>query len=346
MKLIFAFMSLMFLLFFFSCGGSPMSESVLASGDKTPPVLLDYSVESTGEIIIYFDEPVFVDEETVAREPEGESLVESDEEGKVTVSFLPDCTAGSRNTLHLDVYDEEGNTNWFLLEFYAPNENQPDMVINEFSPSGSSSRPDMVEFYVKTGGNTSGLALLLGTENNWKSIYSFPEMELAEGEYVIFHCRPSGEEGEISETGSELGLSTGSRSEEGVRDLWPEEDMNLSGTNGVLSLMSLPLNGKAIDRVIYTNRTGDPDDSYVGWTSTLWSQIEELSSREEGERGWSMEGEVIYPEECVYSDYSTSTRSLCRSSLSEDSDGLDDWHTAPSSGSTFGYPNTDEEYEP
>ncbi|MDC7218384.1 MAG: hypothetical protein PQJ59_00480 [Spirochaetales bacterium] len=339
-------LSLLAVLFILSCGGSPMSDSFSSNKDLTPPVLLDYSVISASEVRFSFDEAVSVDEETMSLDPAGEMTVVADEAGGLVVSFPTPRTAGSQSTLYLDVSDGEGNTNWFLLEFYAPNGNQPGLVINEVSPNGTSSRPDMVEFYVRSGGNTAGLALVLGTEDNRKGEYDFPEMELAEGEYIIFHCRPEGEEGEISETGDDLSLSTGTRSEEGVRDLWPDEDMNLSGTSGILTLLSLPQNGVCLDRLIYTNRTCDPDDSYVGWTSTIWPRIEELSLMGEEERGWFMEGEVIFPDECVWSDDTTSTRTLCRSSLSEDSDSAGDWHTAPTGGCSFGYPNGDECYEP
>ncbi|MDC7223152.1 MAG: hypothetical protein PQJ60_05380 [Spirochaetales bacterium] len=338
--------TLFFVLFCVSCGGTPSGESLLSSGDNTPPVLLDYSVESAGELVLYFDEEVTVDGDTVSREPEGDITWEADGEGGLTLSFLPVCSAGSQNLLSLDVSDGEGNTNWFLLEFYAPNEDQPALLINEVSPNGTSSRPDMVEFFVESGGNTAGMALFLGTENEWSACYEFPEMDLAAGEYIIFHCRPEGGEGEISETGEDLSLSTGTRSEEGVRDLWPEEDMNLSGGSGILSLMTLPIKGQVMDRMIYTNRTGDPDDEYGGWTSSLWTQIEDLISQAEEERGWIISGDTLYPEEAVWSDDTTSTRTLCRSSLSADGDSGDDWHTGPTGGCSFGYANTDESYEP
>ncbi len=329
-----------------SCGGTPMAESVLPPRDKTPPVLLDYSLEGPGEMVVTFDEPVLAEGESAQREPEGGIEITGGDDGTLNIAFLPPCLPGSRNTLHLDVCDEKGNTNWFLFEFYAPNESQPDILINEISPNGSSSRPDMVEFFVRSGGNCAGMALLLGTESHRGGMYLFPDMDVETGEYIILHCRPRGDEGEISETGDDLNLSSGLRSESDIRDLWPAEDMNLSGTNGILSLVTLPVKGEIMDRVIYTNRAGKDKDKYEGWTSTLWPQIEELSAMEEARRGWYMEGAVITPEEGIPSGQTSSTRSLCRSSLSDDKDSRDDWHTVPTGNSSFGRPNTDEVYEP
>ena len=323
-----------------------MTEAVSSARDRTPPVLVDFSMEGPDRMVIIFDEPVSVDEATLRREPSGAIEATPCEDGTLSLRFLPPCEPGSENSLYMDIFDDRGNTNWFLLDFYGPNENQPPVVINEISPNGSSSRPDMVEFFVLSGGNTAGMALFLGTEKDNKSRYVFPCMDVAEGEYIIFHCRPQGGEGEISETGGDLELSTGLRSEPGVRDLWPDEDMNLPGTSGVLSLMTLPLKGETVDRVIYTNRTGDDSDKYKGWTSTLWPQIEELSALSPEIRGWVAEGELLFPEDAVSSVGTTSTRTLCRSSLSGDEDRREDWHTAPTGGCSFGYPNTDDEYVP
>ncbi len=329
-----------------SCGGSPMTESLRPERDRTPPVFLDFAQESREEMVLFFDEPVVVDRETLIRQPEGDILVAEPESREVRLRFSPPCEPGSLNTLRLDVADGEGNGNWFLVEFYAPNENQPALVINEISPNGSSTRPDMVEFYVTAGGETTGLTLLLGTEENWTGRYVFPPMNVATGEYILFHCRPEGTGEEVTETGDDLDLSGGIRAGEGVRDLWPGEDMNLSGSNGVLTLSSLPVRGKCLDRIVYTNRTGDGEDKYGGWTAVLWPQIEELSSRREGERGWYFEGDLLFPEDSVWSGSTTSTRTLCRDSLSGDGDRSSDWHTAPTGGCSFGYPNTDEAYAP
>ena len=197
-----------------------------------------------------------------------------------------------------------------------------------------------------SGGNCAGLSLLVGTESHWKERYLFPDMDVETGEYIIFHCRPLGEKGEISETGGDLNLSSGLRSEEGVRDLWPAEDMSLPSTNGILSLMSLPVKGTVLDRIVYTNRSEKETEKYAGWTAVLWPQIEELSAMGESRRGWYMAEDFLYPSDGVPSNKATSTRTLCRSSSSGDCDSREDWHTAPTGGSSFGYANTDDAYEP
>ena len=62
--------------------------------------------------------------------------------------------------------------------------------------------------------------------------------------------------------------------------------------------------------------------------------------------GWLFSGDLIAPEDCVDPDPSTATRSVCRNSVSDDTDSRTDWHTVPTSMSSFGSVNTDEVYVP
>jgi hypothetical protein len=54
----------------------------------------------------------------------------------------------------------------------------------------------------------------------------------------------------------------------------------------------------------------------------------------------------LRPEDVVDPEDSTATRSMSRGSDGADTDTAADWHITPTSGYTFGGPNTDEVYEP
>lgn len=340
---------LFLILLLFACEGSPMASQILTPKDRVPPVLLSHSIEGDDEssrLMILFDEPSLIDADTIVAEPECSLSLSQNDQEQVFLDFANPCLPGQLYTLRFDVSDQEGNSNWFILTFYGPNPHLPDTLLNEISILGTSSRPDMIEFYVREGGNTAGLTLFLGIESLSSGSYIFPSIEVTTGEYIILHCRPEGGDEEVSELGDDLSLSGGVRAVEGVRDLWVGEDLNLPGTSGILSLLTSPLGGDMMDRIVYTNRTADPLDQYLGWTSTLWSQVEEMSLFTPSQRGWVFQGEYLLPEEAVSSSYSTSTRTLCRSSLSEDSDSWNDWHTGITSGSSFGEVNSDDLYEP
>jgi hypothetical protein len=108
----------------------------------------------------------------------------------------------------------------------------------------------------------------------------------------------------------------------------------------VISVYDKP-NGTLIDAVIYSNRTSASDRKYRGFGSTeMMLKADEIHA----EGGWRAGGEAIAPEDAINPDDSTSTRSICRSSSSSDTNSKDDWHITPTRGATFGHANNDDIY--
>ena len=95
-----------------------------------------------------------------------------------------------------------------------------------------------------------------------------------------------------------------------------------------------------MDCIIYSDRETDPEDEFLGWTSATYDAVVDLYDTGD----WKFTSTDIPPEEAVRSDYTTGTRTLSRSSLSEDTDSAADWHTTPTGGKSFGEANTDEVY--
>jgi hypothetical protein len=98
-----------------------------------------------------------------------------------------------------------------------------------------------------------------------------------------------------------------------------------------------------MDGFLYSNRTSSSDERYRGFgSSRALERADQLI--EQGE--WVKEGLLVAPEDAVDPEDSTATRSMCRTPGAEDTDSTADWHIVPTSGSSFGEPNTTEVYVP
>ena len=99
--------------------------------------------------------------------------------------------------------------------------------------------------------------------------------------------------------------------------------------------------GVAIVLVGHLNKSGGSKDIHRGFGSAKFMlQADEVADA----GGWKFEGDEVSPEDCIWSADSTATRSICRSSTSEDTDSKGDWHTVPTSKFSFGKKNSDEIY--
>lgn len=307
--------------------------------DQIPPVLASWGYNSQGIYCFTFDEVPQVNQESWQLEPAG-SL-----ELRVTGSTLElhwqEAPQPAREyKLSLTVEDTWGNSNWFILPFWTPHPQGAVLLLNEVNPKGSGNNPDTMEFLCRESGNLKGMCLYLGSSRENEGYYVFPELEVQEGDFILFHCKPQGIDQEITETQNK-GESGGLLSSPEAWDVWPESELPMPGTNGVISLYSLPQDGVIQDCLIYTNRQDDPNHDNLGWTSRVWNQIAGLP-----DQAWEGLDDGPLPSEALWVDDSTGTRSLCRSSLSEDNNRASDWHTTPTGGSSFGEANTDESYVP
>jgi hypothetical protein len=154
------------------------------------------------------------------------------------------------------------------------------------------------------------------------------------------HFKPRGVPGEVDETGS-TDVSGGLDASPDAYDFWVTGGTGLSGNNGVLTLYTSP-NGTLADGLLYSNRTSESDDTYLGFGS---KKVMERALELAAQQGWDAGGPRIRPEDGINPEDSTSTRSMCRNTQGDDTNTKDDWHIVPTRGSTFGEENSDEVYE-
>ena len=320
------------------CGPFPDLRGII-TGDITPPILLGADSQSARSAIIRFNEPVAPVEGSTTLEPTIQPLALSCTDSTVTLTFSHDLTPGVPYFIESTVEDKAGNRTKFITRFFGYNPRIPEVVINEFITQGSGSHPDIVELLVLEDGNLSGMCVTEGTAHHWSDRCILPATEVSSGDYVLVHFKPEGLPAEQNET-SNPAASGGKDASPTAWDFWVPGGNGLSGNNGVLSVYDKP-EGRLLDGVLYSNRTSISDTKYRGFGSRdMMEKADELFSQ----GGWTASGEMIAPEDGVNPEESTSTRSICRSSSSIDTDSAADWHIVPTRGSTFGETNSDEVY--
>lgn len=138
------------LLFIVSCGPVPDPRGS-APSDLHPPVV--ESVCSTGpsEISITFDEEASLSATTVKITP----ALQVSEIVPQGVSILVRSevqTPGLVYTFEGEAQDKSGNVASFMAEFYGFNPRVPLLLVNEFTPRGTTDHPDLVEIKVTSRG--------------------------------------------------------------------------------------------------------------------------------------------------------------------------------------------------
>ena len=309
--------------------------------DLTPPLLESAGAVTAQQIDICFDEPVMVVEDSVRID--GALVVTQTEvmECGVALQVNQPLVAGRAYRVGIAVSDHNGNSLDVVTEIYGYNPTIPALVINEFTTRGSKNHPDLVELYLLEDGNVGGITLYNGSANNWSSRKVLPNLTLSAGQYILVHFKPEGIPEEVDETLSP-NSSGGKDAHSNAWDFWVEEGKGLSGNNGLLTLYSNPY-GMLLDAAPYSNRTSDSDSKYRGFGSrALMNQVDEIVAA----GGWQIAEGQARPEDLIFSDHGTATRSLNRDSSANDSDHANDWHTVPTSGYSFGEVNSDERHTP
>ena len=308
--------------------------------DLIPPQLLEVRALDAEHLELTFDEPPLCAVEDLAVDPLLEIFAAHSEDSLLVVQTGTQ-TPGLPYQLEALVEDESGNGLHFLALFYGYNGAVPKLLINEFTTRGTGNHPDAVELKAAEGGNMGGVVLYEGTPGNYDDRLIFPAFEVADGEFLIIHFKPEGIPEEVDEN-SAKDLSGGLDASDQAYDFWIPEGAGISGNNGVISCYDRP-GGAILDGVLYSNRTSDSDEKYGGFgTLDSWERAQELAA----DGGWIITGERVRPEDAVSPEGSTGTRSICRSSCSEDTDTNADWHIVPTLGFTFGEENSDEIYVP
>lgn len=323
-----------------SCGAIP-DYRTLTQVDLHPPVFEGIRTLDERTLLLSFDEEVrALPGATRLRPALGVSGVEA-RDSQLLVHLSASQELGAAYTLETAVEDVGRNSTSLLAPFYGYNPSVPAMVINEFTTQGSSTHPDVVELAVLSSGNTAGVCLYEGMPSNWDDRKVLPPIAVGRGDYLVVHFKPQGLSDELDEAEA-ADRSGGIDASPSAYDLWVQGGDGLSGNNGVLALYACP-DGQILDAVLYSNRTSASDSDYAGFgTRDVYDQV--LALEKTG--AWRSSGDHLAPEDAIDPDPSTATRSISRSSASDDSDAASDWHITPTSGATFGAANGDEVYVP
>jgi len=329
-------------LLFSACVPEPVAE-LFAAGDLRPPAVATWGPTGSLELTVRFDEAIAKVLPGCAASP-GPGVVSArvSEDGTGMIVELDAAQVpGAAYAVSAVVADAAGNMSSFVLPYWGYNPNPPQLRINELLTEGSATHPDALEFFVVAGGECAGLSFFVGLPGDQDLRFVFPVLKVETGEFIILHLKPQGLDLEINESGDKA-ASGGLDASADAWDLWyAGGDGALSGANGALSVCTSP-NGSMIDAVVYSERTLDSDSKYGGFGSTTL-QRRVLAMVEAG--AWDA-GDPPDPARCAPSGSSTTTRTICRSSASADSDSGADWHIVPTKGATFGHPNLDTVYVP
>lgn len=324
-----------------ACLPQVVSEA-LGPRDLKPPSVRVWDAPGPGEFTVDFDEDVEACPGDFASDPDLGSLEVRSEGSRVRIETASPLPPGSALSLEGTVRDAAGNSTSFVLPFRGHNPDLPRVLLNEVLTQGSSTHPDLVELVVLESGDLAGLTFRVGCAAEPVLVYVFPPCAVSAGEYVVLHLKPQGIPEERDETGDPA-ASGGLDAYPYSRDFWyPGGDGALPGENGLMTLYRSPT-GSILDALLYSARTSASDTKYGGFgTQDLLDQARAVVA----EGAWLKSGPEVRPEDAARSEGSTSTRTLCRSSGSEDTDSASDWHVVPTRGSTVGGRNSDAVYVP
>ncbi|WP_319559960.1 hypothetical protein [Marispirochaeta sp.] len=312
----------------------------LTGADLAPPILTAAAARDEYSFTLGFNEDIWEIRLEGVVPPLGDPRIEVNS-GRVIIQTDEPQLPGAEYVLDVLVKDRAGNSQQLLVRCYGYNPRVPGMLINEFTTRGSSTHPDVVELLVLEDGNLAGACLYEGTSENWEQRMVFPDCEVLSGEFLLVHFKPQGIPEELNETAA-VNLSGGLDAHPEARDFWVDQGSGLSGNNGVIALYRDPF-GAIMDAVLYSNRTSASDERYRGFGS---AKVMERADTLADLSAWTGESLPLCPEDAVNPDYSTATRSLCRSVDSIDTGSKGDWHTVPTGGYSFGAVNSDELYVP
>lgn len=328
--------------FLVSCIPEPSPEWFSAD-DLRPPAVESWGPTGPSELLIRFDEDIAGAEPGFASYPGPAvaSVALGDDGRSVTVLLDGVLAPGAAYSVSGVVADAAGNLSGFALPYWGHNPDPPGMLINELITEGSATHPDAVEFYATEAGDCAGLAFFVGAPSDYACRYVFPPLAVAAGDYVVLHLKPQGVAGEVDESVAK-GESVGLDASAFAWDLWYRGgDGALPGKNGAVALCSSP-HGAMLDAAPYSERFVDSDSDYGGFGSAA---LRDRVAAIQAAGAWEA-SDPPRPEDCARSTGTTSTRSVCRSSSSADTDSGADWHVAPTKGSSMGAVNTDEVYAP
>ncbi|MGL1890450.1 MAG: hypothetical protein OCD02_02435 [Spirochaetaceae bacterium] len=319
------------LLILTSCGD--FTDITTIDIDLIPPFLESIKVIDSRTLQINSSEPIsLISSSFVSRE---DYIIEDfvEDTNSLILTFNKDLIAGIEYCSEFRIEDENSNSLSFISNYFGYNDSIPNLMINEFMCRGSKTNPDKVELYILSSGNMAGLTVFNGTKNSYDSFFTFPSINVNQGDYIVIRSISDNYSIPFIETDN-LDIEHDKKFLPGIRDL-RVEDFSLSTTNGVLSIYSDPY-GEPIDAVVFSKNINDDSKNYRNFgLSKVITRIDEIS-----EQGlWDGITDIIFPEDAVFVGNSTTTRTLNRQNFL-DSNTNEEWYTVDTGEDSFGYVNS------
>lgn len=316
---------------FGSCKPETVLQNVI-SFDTTMPVFSGAKALSSTQVAFYFSLPVTASQ--IHFDPPAE--IDHIEDGQTLVVTLKGpLPEGIRIMADILVTDSKGNTLSVLVPFRSRNDRLPGLRITEIRTEYSKPKVEFIELFTTSAGNLGALSVITALNGIDKPIYEFPSIEVGQGEYIVLHLRTV-EEGCVDELEGDLASSAGTEASPLARDLWIQgSEERLRKTDG---LALLDQDGGILDAILFSEyHTGD-------W---LKNELAQFSSFLASDNAWLQSdgsAQMLLPQDAFGSTPTTTTRTICRDELAEDSNKASDWYVTVTSGATPGLPNRTERY--
>lgn len=320
-----------------ACSVAPEDEVVW--GDLSAPSVIAERMDEQGLLELEFDEDVELDEESLRASGGATPEVLIDKGRILSLDTKPGTVAGKAYALAMSAEDKAGNTTSMVIPYYGDNPRLSRVLINELACKSSSTIRDAIELQVLSDGNLAGLTVYIGNPDDNDGFVTFADIEVKSGDFIVVHCKAEGLAGEVDES-SDWSASAGKNALPGVLDIWMPGAPGLGDTSGVVLVCDKPL-GSVMDAVFYSDKKTESGKEYESFgTKKLLERVRYLHER----KAWFGAGNKIAVEDAASSVGLTSTRTLCRLNLTDNSDRRD-WAVVASSRASLGKVNSNELYQ-
>ena len=345
-----------------SCRINPEGVTIIG-GDYSSPKLVDFIVAGTDSLRLTFsdeislgklyvspssaDENEFlyskveqIDMETVDI---GESRADNGIEYLLRLPEQTEC--GMEYVLFAEAEDKKGNTLSFSTSFYGYNEKVPKLLLSEVRTEASKPKPEFIELYCLSDGNTGGMILEIFYNKASSFKYVLPAASVKAGEYIVLHLRSYDEQkpfcvNEADSDDSVFSASTAVDSCPDSRDFWYDDNVKLIGKTSVILLWERT-KGRMLDALLIAESEKD------GWLSAAAGDAAQSAVLADI---W-IDGAAI--SDAVCSDKTTATRTVSRQNIAEITEAAgspdfvwpvpvsaSDWMVVATSQATPGKPNS------
>lgn len=295
------------------------------SVDTAPPGFVSVGCPDPDRLDLVFSEAVTLS--ALRFSPSVEVSSVADGAMKVSVTFSSPLREGAPYVVDLVAEDAEGNSLSVLAPFRGRNDRPPRVVINEIRTEYSKPKVEFLEFLILRGGQLGGLSVVSSALGPSTPLYVFPPVLVEEGDLIVLHLRTV-EAGVVDEVENPA-ASGGIEASPQAWDFWiPGSTKRLRKTDGVAILDG---DGYPLDAVLFSE---SPEGTWKKEELRVFSTF----LAEGG--AWEGASSELNPGDGVPSQDLAPTRTLCRRSGAEDTDGPRDWYVTATGKATPGGVNS------